>query len=196
MKTNTQRWTCRIVRAGRSLAGDRPMNRGFGSGHIAACADCQRYFAASNQLTSTLRRDANAARRAVPVGLDRRVLQAIATQSRPPARERHLGRLAFALAGVTAAVVLALVPLRPGKSRTDGNLAVDPSVVAPQLNAALAALPTLNVSMAAVMQKEPLQQEVDSVYADARSAVRFLALNFLPDGAPQPASQRGATSGS
>lgn len=195
MKTYTQRWTCRIVRAGRFLAGDQAANRGFGSSHLASCADCQRYFAALDSLTSTLRLDANIVRRAAPVGMDRRVLQAIASESRPRARERHAGRLAFALAGVTAAVVLALVPLRPGKSRTEVNLAVDPSVVGPQLNAALASLPTLNVSMAAVMQKEPLQQEVNSVYADARSAVRFLALNFLPDNAPSPTDQRTQTSG-
>ncbi len=195
MKTTTLRWSCRFVRTWKSLAGDAT-NIGLGSGHIAKCPDCQRYFAAADQLTSALRRDAVAERHAAPAGFDLRVLQAIHHEAAPRRRERHVGRLAFAVAGVAAAVVLALVPLRQPPRQTASVVAVNSAALAPQLDAAMNALPALDASVASVLKKEPLQQEVQSVYADARSAVRFLALNFLPDGATtQPATDRGAMSG-
>ncbi|HZP59274.1 MAG TPA: hypothetical protein VFB27_03040 [Opitutaceae bacterium] len=50
----------------------------------------------------------------------------------------------------------------------------------------------LKPSVDALMRQDPLRTEVDSVYADARSAVHFLALNFLP--APAVPSHDGKTS--
>jgi hypothetical protein len=39
----------------------------------------------------------------------------------------------------------------------------------------------------ALLAADPLQQEADAVVADARSALGFLALNFLPAGVTVPA---------
>jgi hypothetical protein len=57
--------------------------------------------------------------------------------------------------------------------------------IAPEIALAKPALPVPAgesswPNTAELLQKDPLQDEANSVYSDARSAVNFLAINFLP----------------
>jgi hypothetical protein len=56
----------------------------------------------------------------------------------------------------------------------------------------VAAVPTdlfveLQPRAQAILRQDPLQSEVDAMKSDARTAVRFLARNFLPTPADEPA---------
>jgi hypothetical protein len=184
MKTSIShqpRFLCRLVRFWSPLTG------GASSRHAAACADCQRYFAACDNLDSSLRRDAGGQRENTPHGLEQRILRAV-NLSTPPPPTSLLRPGLLALLGVAAAVVLAAVqftkPPYPSRIYVPAVDILGPAPVAVAENATPgvdwdAAFPDAR----ALLQQDPLNDEVKSVYHDAKSAVNFLAQNFLPTAA-------------
>ena len=172
------RWWCRVVRGWSALFGKAP------SGHEAHCAACQEFFAQSRALDQRLQRDARSRERTIPAGLEQRIFLAIpivrSVRRPPPVRTSWF---VLAGAGAAATVALAVLALRapPGAS---APIAHNPTSVAPQV--AVVAPETMQVWEASIAGKNPLQREINSVYSDARSALRFLALNFLPaDAVPE-----------
>lgn len=140
-------------------------------------------------LESRLRADARAARVSPPEGLEQRISAAVwreadaarhAPQRRPERRPFRL--FSPALAGlVTSACAIALVvfwhkrPDDPGVSDTDIRYLVETVQALP---ARLASTDLQTTRTLAV--PEPLTREIESVRADARSALDFLAANFVP----------------
>lgn len=194
------RFTCRVARGALAIFGDTTGGapRGPGAAHVAACADCQRFFAAGDELDRALRRDATGEWHEAPAGLEAAILRSVRQSApRPAARATH--GLWYPLAGAAAAVVLATLVYRPPPP------AASPAPVAPTVTAGtndpavfeaarqlIAAVPTdlldeMRPRAQALLAQDPLQQEVDAVKSDARAVVRFLALNFLPTPPAEPA---------
>lgn len=172
---------------------------GQSSRHAESCADCRQYFRASAQLESALRRDAVRFAPPAPAGLERGIMRVIRNSSPAPAPSRsRLGWFAgggVAVAGVVALAVILLqqpLPIKPASVATKAPVVItnvpDESISNQLWNAVVPRAGTL-------VADNPLQNELDSVYSDARSALDFLALNFLPSSAgvgESRASQLGA----
>ena len=138
-------------------------------------------------LEARLRADARAARVAPPEGLEQRISAAVWREKDNARRESEPRRRPFrlfspALAGlVTSACAIALVvfwhnrPVEPTVSDADIRYLVDTVQTLPGRIAA-AELPVPDTRVVA----EPLTREIESVRANARSALSFLAANFLP----------------
>jgi hypothetical protein len=176
------RWFCRAVRQ-------------WGSGessHVATCADCREFFAAAGALESALRRDVAGAAAAPDDGLERRILHAVrrAGAESAPGRTRTWNQSGFWVAGAAAAALaVAWVAFQRGSREVES--AENSVVVTVTKDDAEALVATVNSlsgqlvdsvipSAVAMVADNPLQREVDSIYAEARSALGFLALNFLP----------------
>jgi hypothetical protein len=201
MKTTSSvrrpRWVCRVARLGCTV-----FARGPWAAHAESCADCRHYFSQIDDLESALRRAAVRARTETPIGLESRILQALAAESAAPrhASEPRPRLPVFALVGgALAAFAVGVFVLRDGTNpmatAIDGS--TNPSAEAE------VALGVLKVVSRKVMDDvvtptetlivdNALKTEIGSVYADARSALGFLALNFLPTPRPDasPATAR------
>lgn len=167
------------------------------SAHLAACVDCQQFFAASRALESGLRRDASRLAVEPDAGFEQRLLNAVRRAEAAPAREeafRH--RSGLWLAGAALAVVACgvfVAQREAGKrSQTEvasGATAADAAVIIDAVQSLSDRLvETVIPSAGAMVADNPLQRELDSLQTDARSALRFLAMNFLP-AAPAAAAQ-------
>ena len=186
------RLVCRIVRRWCAVFSEhRP-------GHLATCTSCRTYFAATAALELELRREAARSKAAGPASnrvLEQRILRAIRRPSpgraRAPLRSWVLGGLGFA-----AAVAIALMlPLDRGPEPPDDRAGASPSEDAAVIVSTVKSLSTEFVgtvipSAGRLVTANPLQDEFGSVYSDVRSALDFLALNFLPatpvDPPPEP----------
>ncbi|PTX91015.1 hypothetical protein DB354_20450 [Opitutus sp. ER46] len=179
------------------MSSEAPPRHGTAARHIEHCAACQAHFARADAFTAALRRDASAHLADVPAGLDTRIMQAVTTSAVPaPARRkvRHLpGLLAGAAAGFVAVIAFIQTVDRPGPmdheftamSPGGGAATAGTGSASGALN--LESLTELAGPVKSALATDPLQTEVQSVYADARKAVHFLALNFLPsETASQP----------
>lgn len=196
------RFTCRLVRGCLAVFGDTSAGtpRGPGAAHVATCADCQQFFSAGDELERALRGAAAAEWSEAPAGLETAILRAVRQSAAPPRPRAHNGLwLSFAGAATAAALAL-LVYQRP----PPGAPALPPAPVAPTVTTGtgdpavfeaarqlLAAVPTdlldeMRPRAEALLTQDPLQNEVDAMKADARTAVRFLARNFLPTPADEP----------
>jgi hypothetical protein len=186
---------CRLVRLWCPDTGPRPR-------HAESCADCREYFRASDALESALRRDAIRHAPEIPAGLEHGIMRAIRASAPAPAPSRP--RLAFFAAGAVAIAAVAVVAValwRPA-SHVAGPvaLAANPTAAAPVV---AVAGPSISVRLwnAIVPRAEtlagenPLQTELTSVYSDARSALDFLALNFLPEAQVAAVSNAGRARG-
>jgi hypothetical protein len=178
---SAKRWSCRIVRI---------FGGGAESRHVAQCPSCQRYFSRVDQLETALCRDARVQRVPVPTGLDSRILRAL-EQETAPARRQPVARFPALVLGAGAACVALTAWLLWGSGQRDHFPTEASSEVEP---ASVVSLTTLTPSVQSVVSEGSLQNEVDSVYADARSAAHFLALNFLPTATPD-SSRREEQSG-
>jgi hypothetical protein len=178
------RLACRAVQGWVSLVsdGERPHAGAWGARHVEGCARCQEIFARSNAVTATLR--AGARRGHVPVadGLDRRISAAVRRASGKPAAP-PAGAGVWAWAGIGAFAVLALVALR----QPVGDPVKESRVVAVITDEGEAVVwdegggwAVWQPKTEALLEGEPLRREADALYADARVALGFLALNFLP----------------
>jgi hypothetical protein len=192
------RFLCRAVRGWQSLFGKPAAGRiaGPGSRHVAHCADCRRYFNAAGALDAALRRDALRQRENVPSDLEQSILRAVRQSARPPQRTQRTrpGFVPLAAAGAVAcvALVLSLLPRTPATGQA--GLAPGSAATAVAAVADPASLWTkLKPQAETLLQGDPLQDEAHHVYADAQSAIHFLALNFLPG---EPAQPAGAETGS
>lgn len=193
--TNQPHWSCRIVRAWVAWGGSR--DHGPAARHAANCPACQEYFAAAVGLDAALRRDAVRAAATPSPELEQRILRELARTTHPaPARPARRGwTLAGVGVGAAAAAVVVVFAWRgadlrkhPGRPpvavETKGAPVVSSRPVSPALATTAPGAPVvLPATVTKLLDKDPLQTEVNSVYADARTAVRFLALNFLPTSA-------------
>ncbi len=189
------RFTCRVVRGCLSIFGDTSTGepRGPGAAHVAACADCQQFFGACNELDVALRRDAAREWREAPANLEQNIIRAV-NQSKPePATHGARGAwMSFAAVAACAVAVTLVYQYRTPTSSTplapDGTT-VDPAMVA-AAQQLIAAVPTdlfsqMQPRAEAILQQDPLQKEVEAMKSDARTAARFLARNFLPTSADE-----------
>jgi len=176
------RFTCQVVRFARALM------ENVGGAHVSSCPDCQVFYRAMGELDAALRRETPATREAI-VGessseLERSIMRAVreAKAAADPAPSRLPG-WTWALSGVAAAAVAAVFVFhQPAASShavagpSDDALAVIDAVESFSTKLTERVIPATG-SLAA---NNPLQRELGSVYTDARSALNFLALNFLP----------------
>ena len=188
--TSRPRFVCRVVRLWYSVFGPTAGGR---SRHIETCADCRQYFHAGDELESALRRDAARFAPVPPEGLERRIMQTVerSTRTARPARSP----LALILAGsvVAAVALIAFFGRYPAFPRQGGST-TNQTV---QMNDALVVAKSISTlwqnsvvpSAQTLVVDNPLQHELDSVYSDTRSALNFLALNFLPTTQATPTLQ-------
>jgi predicted anti-sigma-YlaC factor YlaD len=203
MKTNPSdrpRFNCRLARIALSIFGDASARepRGWGAGHLASCADCQRYFHAAGDLEFALRRDAAPRWQEAPAGLEQEIIRAV-RQAAPEKSVRTPRRAWLSLAGAMACVAVAVLvyqrtpppaispPVAPGAATP-----VDSATLA-AARQLIAAVPgdifaQMQPEAQAILQADPLQGEVEAMKSDARAAVRFLARNFLPNAAEEPST--------
>ena len=186
------RLICRVARQWHALF---PLHR---LGHLSSCPGCQSHLKAERSLELSLRQNAFDSREEVGAtdGLERDILRAIRaagpassqTRPKPAYRAWTMGGL-----GAIAAIVVLMAGLRREPVAERHGVAVAP--VAPALAAAtpevVAIIETVDAlsenfvdsvlpKAGGLVAKNPLQKEFTSVYSDMRSALDFLALNFLP----------------
>ncbi|HWA09016.1 MAG TPA: hypothetical protein VG838_06060 [Opitutaceae bacterium] len=176
-ESSPSRFYCRVVRQWFSPAG--------ASRHAESCADCRRYFQAVAHLESALRRDAVRFAPPAPAGLEQGIMRTIRAAA-VPARRRPRPHPAWIASGSfvgIAAVALAVFLVQvPRTVKTDGVAGNQPSSRSAATGDSLsdqlfnAVVPPAGDLVA----NNPLQNELDSVYTGARSALDFLALNFMP----------------
>ncbi len=184
------------------------------STHVAGCEACQRHFAGASALSSALRTEAGVTLSAIDPAASQRTWRAVrdaqAAQTIWADKPRDSGWRFHTLAGVAAvaALIVTAILIRPeqmpmtspatARVTTTGSVPVSPEAVllveamqswSEQWSESV--LPTAGQLAA----NNPLQVEMSSVYADARAALDFLALNFLPTRPPvaEPASQPKST---
>lgn len=178
--TQAPRLTCRLARGAIAIFGDTAAGepRGPGAAHAATCADCREYFAACDFLESSLRREATRDWHEAPAGLEQNILRAARQATPAPRRARPVW---LVLASVTACALAAAVFFREQLVTNLPPAIVDSKPV--EVASAVSAQQiwnNLKPSANAVLAADPLQKEADAIAADARTAMDFLALNFLP----------------
>ena len=199
--TDQPRFTCRLVRGGLSIFGDTsgPVPRGPGAAHVAACADCQQFFGACDDLAVALKRDAAREWREAPASLEQNIMRGVKLSSRAAAPVARGTWVSFAAAAACAVAVVLVYQARMPSGSTlpaTGTNVASPSIDPGALAAAqeiIAAVPgdlfaQMQPKAQEILQQDPMQQEVDAIASDARKAVAFLARNFLPNPTGQPAS--------
>lgn len=147
-------------------------------------------------LEARLRSDARAMRATPPEGMEQRISAAVWREREagqlipmPTARRRTFRLLPPALAGlVTSACAVALVVTwhirtEAQRTREDISFLVETVQALPARIASTDLPVTGTINVAA-----PLTREIESVRADARSALDFLAANFLPSSLVDAAS--------
>ncbi|HUR60065.1 MAG TPA: hypothetical protein VM029_20245 [Opitutaceae bacterium] len=180
---------CRAVRFGISLAGENAIF----TRHIASCPACQRVLQLDDDLECALRRDARRIGLEAPIGLERRIMAAVVAAPRTePVFRTPLVMLG---AAAVAAVVLAFSLREPAPlasvARDAGATpeAADGTAVLAAFQALSSpGLTAVDTPAATLAAANPLRQEIESVYSDARFALGFLALNFLPTRTDAPRS--------
>lgn len=178
------RLACRITRQWSAISGNaRPK-------HATTCASCRHYFGAMQELETELRRDADRAALLVSShDFAQQIIRSVresasesTTEARPAfGRRWTLGGLAAT--GALAAIVIS-ANLRPrlgelptaNLSTADGTAVVVSAVQSLSSGLVESVIP----SAGDLVAENPLQRELGSVYSDVRSALDFLALNFLP----------------
>lgn len=187
------RLTCRVVQGWVSIIGDgtEPRGAAWGARHVAACDGCRAFFHVGEALESSLRRSAPAERKAAPAGLEEQIIAALRRSERPAPRTRPIvGGGAFVLMGAAACAALALfVVLKNGRAPEASGVSAPTTVAAGEGSGGALVIVAgevdsvwskLQPDTAELLEAAPLQREVDAFYSDARSALGFLALNFLP----------------
>lgn len=183
------RLVCRLVRHWSALRGaDSPR-------HAASCPDCQAYFNALDTLDRGLRHDA-VARSAETAGsdaLERDILRAVRQSAARPTERRSPRGAGWMLAGLAtaASIALAMVFFERASQSGESIARSDPMSSQAEAQAIVNAVETFSdrlvgsviPSAGELVARNPMQQEMGSVYSDMRSALDFLALNFLPTSA-------------
>jgi hypothetical protein len=175
----SSRFACRVTRGWISVFGNE--SSALRSAHVASCPDCQAFFSAGDELESALRRDAAAERALPPESLEADILRTVHASARPARRSFMLP--VFSLCGVAAAIAAAIMVMQP----STGPQASPEEIKGAKF--AVDSIPDnlfaeLRPQAQAILNQDPLQNELDAVVSNARSAVHFLARNFLPSDAP------------
>jgi hypothetical protein len=149
-------------------------------------------------LEHALRDEAPRISQTPPAGLEQRIAVAIRA---PVTQSMRRSPFPALVAGISAAAALVLLglwmfaPARGPEAPRQGGIAND--LTAPAGFATPLFIDrlwnTLPDSAETLLDRNPLRKEADAVYADARSAVQFLALNFLPT-TPLPPPSRDDSS--
>lgn len=148
------------------------------------------------ELEQALRRDAQRIDPAVPAGMERRISEAVArsrAELEPAGRMRWRPlALGLALAGMAAAAAL-VFELRPDHPAGSGLTPAEAAEAA-QLAAEVKVMPgrvwaAVQPQAEAALAANPLLPDTAALQEDARSALGFLADNFLPE--PAPGQNRG-----
>ncbi len=176
-------FTCRVVRLRDALTGS------LASSHLAHCADCQAYFRTSDTLVGKLRQTAPHATQPTPDDLAQHISRAVRQAvQQPRRRSKTLWLSTFAGAAAAVAVTFFIVRQNPTHPTVSPNQQPSP-ILHPAGRSELFAnvdslrtrlLTSVGPSAEQLATDNPLTRELDSVQADARSALNFLALNFLP----------------
>lgn len=186
---------CSLVRRWEAGCGPASGHSRLLARHLKDCAECREFFAEDPGFEQALRRDAARLRRApADSGLERGILRAVRNAeeaARKPDRDISpvWGRALLAAAAVAAALALVFWP-RPsaGGPGKPAAVAKGPAEETPPRIAVAAGesprgwwktLETRGADLAWA-EKNPLEQEIESVRTDAQAVVGFLALNFLP----------------
>jgi hypothetical protein len=150
---------------------------------------------------SALRRDAARLReRAIPSDdLAQRITREVHRSRLPAAAQpaRNFWRLPLiSFAGLAACAALAFMMLQPEPATSDPGTVPPGSIAISNSTGDSAPAPAelwaaIKPEAQALLAQDPLQSEVDAVVSDARSALQFLALNFLPTASPETPAQRG-----
>lgn len=186
------RLICRVARQWHALFPQHQLK------HLSSCSSCQSCLEAMRTLELSLRQDAFERREEIAATnlLERDILRAVrvatTTPNKSPSRPAHwtwtLGGL-----GAVAAIVVFMAGLKREPVAEPRAVAVVPGTSAAAVTTADVAViletvdslstefvETVLPSAGGLVANNPLQQELTSVYSDMRSALDFLALNFLP----------------
>lgn len=193
--SSSTRLACRVVRLWSALAHD-----GVGSGtHVDTCPACREYFANTATFDKALRQDAARVAFVSTDNLEDRIMREVrnsAPQQRHTARRPVAGyAMLGSLAAIAAVVFMSFRTNSGGDAQPSVANGAEISAEAAQLADAVRQLPegirSLEQPAARLTQNNPLQREVQNVYADAQSALAFLKMNFMPGttaAAGQPSS--------
>jgi hypothetical protein len=182
------RLICRVVRGWESARGPAEGQTWIAERHMETCDACQEFFAEDTAFEEGLRRGALSLKSEVlDAGFDFRIMQAV-RESLPEREPRHVRARSwgFSLAAVAAGVALALVITQrndvPQKSAPTLAVVDQPPAPSQTLTKAASWLSSVDARGSALelVERNPLQQEIDSISTDAQSVLGFLALNFLP----------------
>lgn len=188
----TPRLVCRLVRHWETRFGAATELTRLTTRHSENCPDCAEFFCADDAFEQSLRQAAPRMRIEPDGALDARILRAV-RESRPAARKTNALAFGLSLAAATASTALAVfifhrhapVPTAPQPIAQTAPVSLQSLANTQQAVTQLwVSSVALSDSALALARKDPLQQELDSVYADAHSALHFLALNFLPSAPP------------
>jgi hypothetical protein len=184
------RFICRVVRFQIALSSEA----GKTTGHTAHCPDCQTYYRASDALVNALRRDVTREINATPEDLALRITRAV-RQSTPQSRRSRLPIAMSAFVGAAAVVALSFFIIRqnpaaqinsPKPANVTSTEQIDVGKLVDEADSLrIRFMNSVEPSAQKFATQNPLSQELNSVQADARSALGFLALNFLPTDTPQ-----------
>jgi hypothetical protein len=195
--TGKTRFICRVVRFQIALSGDTSNP----TGHAAKCPACQAYYRTSDAIVNALRRDTTPTRQPTPDHLASRIALAVRQSTPQSSRRSHAAAWTISV-GATAVVALSFFIIRqitPGHSigpKTPATAEIGPNDVADLVanvdQLRIRILDSVEPAATKLAAQNPLTQELSSMQADARSALGFLALNFLPtDSARQLDPQLG-----
>lgn len=179
------RLSCRIARLREAMTGSRAQH------HVARCPACQAYYNAADNLVDRLRVTAPQNNRATPGDLAARIARSVREAAPPPAPARRRTRALetfAALAGAAAVFAFSFHLARQNITVPTNSTDLVTTANQPDLSALVAGVGSLADRLLASVEpatetiatENPLSMEFASVQADARKAVGFLALNFLP----------------
>ena len=166
--------------------------------HVRGCTACRDYFAAIERLEGQLHREVTTVRQVVsPPNFAESVIRTVREETRDRVRRGSAAsRRGLAIGGLAVAAAVAVLLTLQFSSRPNHTAAAEASSTegAELIVSAVQSLSTGLVdavipSAGELVATNPLQQELGSVYSDVRSALDFLALNFLPTATVPPASQ-------
>ena len=179
------RFVCRVVRLKIALTSDA----GKTTGHVANCPACQAYFHADDALVKALRSDRVRTSQPAPDDLATKITRAVRQSAAKPRRSHRFAMLtayagAVAVMTVTFLVVRQNFPIQPTMTKNPAGSEIRPADVADLVanvdKLRVRLLNSVEPTATKLSRQNPLTQELHSVQADARSALGFLALNFLP----------------
>jgi hypothetical protein len=176
------RLLCRLVRRWEMQMGPASGESALTQRHIEQCEACQEFFSEDLAFEQNLRRGAAFVKTEPEAGMELRILQAVTATRTVRRRERFRS---FLFAGVALAWTLIQRP-HATESKETGIAAVEKSgkesggLATPTSTHGWWTAWDAQHSALAMAEKNPLQEEIDSVYTDAQTAIGFLALNFLP----------------